>query len=185
MPWVGSSRQVKRVLLPEMQDNSSKGYNGTNFIGNTYQIYRTILHQFAKDKNWDNVYSSPALPSGNLGKIEIMDKLKITPYILNENAFEFMDFSEEGQEIFEYEDEEALFKIFKKGKEYEAICHISIKMLKELVPGDYWTPSNNTSEGKEVIVKSICLYDSETDEEVPLEETGLTEELIINSIDYI
>jgi hypothetical protein len=64
-------RQAKKVLLPEMQDNSSKGYNGTDFIGNTYQIYRTILHQFAKDKNWNNVYSSSALPSGSLGTIKI------------------------------------------------------------------------------------------------------------------
>lgn len=64
-------RQTKKILLPEISDNSSKGYNGTDFIGNTYQIYRTILHQFAKDKNWDNVYSSSALPSGNLGVIKI------------------------------------------------------------------------------------------------------------------
>lgn len=64
-------RQAKKVLLPEISDNSSKGYNGTEFIGNTYQIYRTILHQFAKDNNWENVYSSPALPSGNLGTIKI------------------------------------------------------------------------------------------------------------------
>lgn len=67
-------RQAKRELLPKLSDNSSKGYNGSEFIGNTYQIYITILHQFAKDKNWDNVYSSPALPSGNLGTIKI-DKL--------------------------------------------------------------------------------------------------------------
>ena len=63
--------QAKKVLLPEMSDNSSKGYNGTEFIGNIYQIYRTILYQFAIDNNWDNVYSSPALPSGNLGTIKI------------------------------------------------------------------------------------------------------------------
>ena len=70
-------KQAKRVLLPEMQDNSSKGYNGSEFIGNTYQIYRTILHQLAIDNNWDNVYSSSALPSGNLGtiKIEAIDGL--------------------------------------------------------------------------------------------------------------
>ena len=70
-------RQVKNVLLPKMTDNSSKGYNGSEFIGNTYQIYRTILHQLAKDKNWDNVYSSSALPSGTLGtiKIEAIDGL--------------------------------------------------------------------------------------------------------------
>lgn len=64
-------KRTKKVLLPEMSDNSSKGYNGSEFIGNTYQIYRTILHQFAKDKNWDNVYSYPALPSGTLGTIKI------------------------------------------------------------------------------------------------------------------
>ncbi len=64
-------RQTKRVLLPEMADYSSRGYNATDFVGNTYQIYRTILHQFAKDKNWDNVYSSSTLPSGNLGTIKI------------------------------------------------------------------------------------------------------------------
>lgn len=69
-------RQVKKVLFPEMPDNSSKGYNGTDFIGNTYQIYRTILYQLAKDNNWNNVYSSPALPSGNLGTIKI-EEIKI------------------------------------------------------------------------------------------------------------
>lgn len=63
--------KAKKVLLPEISYNSSKGYNGNEFIGNTYQIYRTILHQLAKDNNWDNVYSSPALPSGNLGTIKI------------------------------------------------------------------------------------------------------------------
>ena len=64
-------RQAKRILLPEINDNSSKGYNGSDFIGNTYQIYRSILHQLAIDNDWNNVYSSPALPSGNLGTIEV------------------------------------------------------------------------------------------------------------------
>lgn len=64
-------KQVKRVLLPDLHDNSSKNYNSNDFLGNTYQIYRTILYQLAKDNNWDNVYSSPALPSGNLGTIKI------------------------------------------------------------------------------------------------------------------
>jgi hypothetical protein len=64
-------KQVKRVLLPDYPDNGSKGYNGSEFIGNTYQIYRTILHQLAVDNNWNNVYSSSALPSGNLGTIKI------------------------------------------------------------------------------------------------------------------
>ena len=64
-------KQAKRVLLPDFPDNANKGYNGSEFIGNTYQIYRNILHQLAKDNNWDNVYSSPALPSGTLGTIKI------------------------------------------------------------------------------------------------------------------
>jgi hypothetical protein len=64
-------KQAKRVLLPDLPDNGSKGYNGTEFIGNTYQIYRTILHQLAMDYDWNNVYSSSALPSGNMGTIKI------------------------------------------------------------------------------------------------------------------
>lgn len=64
-------RQAKRVLLPDMVDNGSFGYNGTEFIGNTYQIYRTILYKLAVDNNWDNVYSSSALPSGTLGTVKI------------------------------------------------------------------------------------------------------------------
>ena len=62
---------AKRILLPELADNQSKGYNGSEYIGNTYQIYRTILYQLAKDNDWNNVYSSSALPSGNLGTIKI------------------------------------------------------------------------------------------------------------------
>ena len=63
-------KQTKRVLLPDYPHNASKGYNGSEFIGNTYQIYRTILHQLAKDNDWNNVYSSSALPSGSLGTIK-------------------------------------------------------------------------------------------------------------------
>lgn len=66
-----SLKQAKRVLLPKIPDNGSLNYNGTNFIGNTYQIYRTILFQLAKDNNWNNVYSSPALASGNMGNVKI------------------------------------------------------------------------------------------------------------------
>ncbi len=64
-------RFAKKALLPEMSDSSSKGYNGTEFIGNTYQIYRTILYQLAIDNNHNNVYSYPALPSGTMGTIKI------------------------------------------------------------------------------------------------------------------
>lgn len=64
-------KQIKRILIPDLPDNGNKGYNGSEFIGNTYQIYRTILHQLAKDNNWNNVYSSSALPSGTLGTIKV------------------------------------------------------------------------------------------------------------------
>lgn len=64
-------KQVKRILLPELPDNANKGYNGSDFIGNTYQIYRTILHRLAIDNNWNNVYSYPPLPSGNMGVVKI------------------------------------------------------------------------------------------------------------------
>jgi hypothetical protein len=67
-------RQAKRVLLPDFADNQSFGYNSTEFIGNTYQITRTILYQLAKDNDWDNVYSSPALASGTLGTIKIVQQ---------------------------------------------------------------------------------------------------------------
>ena len=68
-------RQAKRALLPQFVDNQSHGYNSTEFIGNIYQISRTIMHQLAIDHNWDNVYSSPALPSGTMGTIKI-NKIK-------------------------------------------------------------------------------------------------------------
>lgn len=64
-------KKTKPILLPELSENESISYNGSAFIGNTYQIYRTILHQLAKDNKWNNVYSSPPLPSGNLGTIKI------------------------------------------------------------------------------------------------------------------
>lgn len=64
-------KRVKQILLPKFPENASKTYNENEFIGNTYQIYRTILHQLAKDNNWNNVYSSPTLSSGNLGTIKI------------------------------------------------------------------------------------------------------------------
>jgi hypothetical protein len=67
--------KAKKVLLPDLLDNQSKSYNGTEFIGNVYQIYRTILHQLAIDNNWNNVYSSPALKSGTMGTVKI-EKLK-------------------------------------------------------------------------------------------------------------
>jgi hypothetical protein len=67
--------QVKNILLPDTPDNSSKSYNGSDFIGNTYQIYRTILHHLAVENKLDNVYSYPALESGNMGTVKI-EKIK-------------------------------------------------------------------------------------------------------------
>lgn len=64
-------KEVKKTLLPELGENESLSYNGTNFIGNIYQIYRTILYKLATDNNWNNVYSSPPLPSGNMGEVKI------------------------------------------------------------------------------------------------------------------
>ena len=70
---------IKKIIYPELSHNASYGYNGgsrqnsiqRDMVGNTYQIYRTILHFLAVDEKWDNVYSSSALPSGNLGTISV------------------------------------------------------------------------------------------------------------------
>ncbi len=64
-------KQLKRILLPELSEHASNGYNKTEFIGNTYQIYRTILHKLAVDNNLNNAYSSEPLPSGTMGTINI------------------------------------------------------------------------------------------------------------------
>lgn len=55
------------------------GYNGSGtnnvriqrFLGNTYAIYREILHQIAIDNNHQNCYTSETLKSGDLGPIKI------------------------------------------------------------------------------------------------------------------
>jgi len=62
---------IRQILFPTMPINASLGYDETEFIGNTYQIYRTILHRLAMDNDWNNVYSSPALPSGTMGTIKV------------------------------------------------------------------------------------------------------------------
>lgn len=74
-------QELRSVLFPNLHPNSSYGYNANPFIGNTYQIYRTMKHHLLKDtKEW-NVYHSPALPSGTMGIIkitEIHNKKRIT-----------------------------------------------------------------------------------------------------------
>lgn len=64
-------RLAKRALLHKVPDNASKGYNGSDFIGNTYQIYRSIYYRLAMENDWNNVYSSPSLPSGNMGGVKV------------------------------------------------------------------------------------------------------------------
>jgi hypothetical protein len=67
----GLLKRIKKILLPNLSVYESKGYDGSEFIGNTYQIYRTILHQLAIDNSWNDVYSSSTLPSGNMGSIKV------------------------------------------------------------------------------------------------------------------
>jgi hypothetical protein len=71
--------QVKLTLFPELGSSASLGYDSTPFIGNCYQIYREILHKLAIENNWNNVYSSETLPSGNMGGIKIK---KVQEYTL-------------------------------------------------------------------------------------------------------
>jgi hypothetical protein len=63
--------KLKKVLFPNLEDNANYGYNGSEFIGNTYQIYRTIMHRLSVDNDLQNVYSSSALPSGNMGTVNV------------------------------------------------------------------------------------------------------------------
>lgn len=65
-------REIEKMrLIPNLDRASYLKYNSTPFIGNTYQIYREILHYLAIKYNWDNVYSGCTLPSGNLGTIKV------------------------------------------------------------------------------------------------------------------
>ena len=62
---VNNSRAIRRRLFPDLADFEHIGYDGGSkdkinrkrLIGNTYQIYRSILLQLAIDENWNNVYS--------------------------------------------------------------------------------------------------------------------------------
>lgn len=63
--------RVKYWLFPDLRDGSTLGYNGSAFIGNVYQIYRSIYYHRAIEENLVNVYSSPPLVSGNLGGVKI------------------------------------------------------------------------------------------------------------------
>lgn len=88
---VNNSRVIRRRLFPDLEDFEHIGYDGGSkdkinrkrLIGNTYQIYRSILHQLAIDEDWNNVYSDMTLPSGDMGmiKVERVDYAKeLQPY---------------------------------------------------------------------------------------------------------
>lgn len=70
---------IRTRLFPDLGDYEHIGYDGGSkdkinrkrLIGNTYQIYRSILHQLAIDENWNNVYSDITLPSGDMGTIKV------------------------------------------------------------------------------------------------------------------
>lgn len=70
---------IRTRLFPDLEDFEYIGYHGGSadkinrkrLIGNTYQIYRSILHQLAIDENWNNVYSDMTLPSGDMGTIKV------------------------------------------------------------------------------------------------------------------
>ena len=72
---------IKKILYPELSDHASYGYDGgdqrdpirKNLIGNTYQIYREILHFLAVKDRQNNAYNSVTLPSGNLGPIKVKE----------------------------------------------------------------------------------------------------------------
>ena len=76
---VNNSRAIRRRLFPDLEDFEHIGYDGGSkdkinrkrLIGNTYQIYRSILHQLAIDESWNNVYSDITLPSGDMGAIKV------------------------------------------------------------------------------------------------------------------
>ena len=74
---VNNSRAIRRRLFPDLEDFEHIGYDGGSkdkinrkrLIGNTYQIYRSILHQLAIDEDWNNVYSGITLSSGDMGTL--------------------------------------------------------------------------------------------------------------------
>ena len=76
---VNNSMATRRRLFPDLEDYEHIGYDGggkdminrKRLIGNTYQRYRSILHQLAIDENWNNVYSDITLPSGDMGMIKV------------------------------------------------------------------------------------------------------------------
>lgn len=65
----------KMRLIPNLGSASYLKYNSTPFVGNTYQIYREILHFFAIKYDWHNTYSGCTLPSGNLGTIKVEERV--------------------------------------------------------------------------------------------------------------
>lgn len=65
----------KQGVIPSLQGGLELSYNSTPFVGNTYQIYREILHFFAIKYDWHNTYSGCTLPSGTLGTIKVEERV--------------------------------------------------------------------------------------------------------------
>lgn len=69
-------REIEKMrLIPNLDRASYLKYNSTPFIGNTYQIYREILHYLAIKYDWNNTYSGSTLPSGTLGTIKVEERV--------------------------------------------------------------------------------------------------------------
>lgn len=64
-------KEVKKTLFPKLSQGAFLTYNANAFVGNTYQMYRTMLYRLTVDNGVTNCYSSPALPSGNMGSIKV------------------------------------------------------------------------------------------------------------------
>lgn len=60
---------IKATIRPNLAVNASYGYNATEYIGNTYQLYRTMFREINRGNG--NVYDSEPLPSGTLGTLKI------------------------------------------------------------------------------------------------------------------
>ena len=66
-----SQNEMIKDIHDYVKEVTSEKYIGESRMTNTYQIYRSILHQLAIDENWNNVYSNITLPSGDMGTIKV------------------------------------------------------------------------------------------------------------------
>ena len=77
--------KAKHIIYPGIGSYEYHGYTGESaphksqqeIIANSYQVYRTLIHFVAVANQWNNVYSSPTLPAGNIGQpklIKVIDE---------------------------------------------------------------------------------------------------------------